>query len=208
MFKFCANSTDDWGYDWEDRVDVLISALSRPDPVWQPDKETGMVCCGSACDAFTLFWNTPYEEPNYTTLKGVDLTNTNSILIHILEYLRGKEEVTFPKQTTMAASKKANNYVEMELTWLEAKAQQLREYCDNNPIASLTDRMAYKETRGGGVMPMIVSTIEQQIKSIRDTLQDYIKIVDAIDKLREKEVGKKALTRGDQELSPLESGSV
>jgi len=107
----------------------------------------------------------------------------------------------------MMATKKVN-YIEMELEWLETKAEELRSYCDSNPLTGLVDRMAYKETRNGGTIPMIVSTIEQQIKSIRDTLQDYIKIIEAIEKLREKEETKKIATRGDQELSPLETGDV
>lgn len=105
------------------------------------------------------------------------------------------------------ATKKVN-YIEMELEWLEMKAEELRAYCDANPVTKLTDRIAYKETRGGGVMPMVIATIEQQIKSIRETLQDYIKIIEAVEKLREKEVTKKTLTRGDQELTPIESGEI
>jgi len=107
----------------------------------------------------------------------------------------------------MATSKKLN-YIEFELDWLEGKAEELRSYCDSHPITSLTDRIQFKETRNGGVMPMVVSTIETQIKAIRDTLQDYIKIIEAIEKLREKEASKKMITRGDQELSPLETGEV
>lgn len=103
---------------------------------------------------------------------------------------------------------KKTNYIEMELNWLEGKAEELRSYCDTNPLTGLIDRMAYKETRGGGSIPMCIATIEQQIKSIRDTLQDYIKIIEAIDKLREKEETKKISARGDQELSPLETGDV
>jgi len=105
------------------------------------------------------------------------------------------------------ASKKVN-YIELELNWLEGKAEELRAYCDAKPIAALDDRFAYKETRNGGTIPMCIQTIEAQIKSIRETLQDYIKIIEAIDKLREKEETKKISTRGDQELSPLETGDV
>lgn len=105
------------------------------------------------------------------------------------------------------ATKKVN-YIEMELDWLEGKAEELRSYCDSTPISSLEDRFAYRETRGGGAIPIVIQTKEQQIKSIRETLQDYIKIIEAIEKLREKEEIKKTAIRGDQELSPLESGDV
>jgi hypothetical protein len=98
----------------------------------------------------------------------------------------------------MATSKKTS-FIEMELEWLEMKAEELRAYCDSNNIASLDDRRVGNK---------VTATIEQQIKSIRETLQDYIKIIDAIEKLREKEVAKKSLTRGDQELTPIESGEI
>jgi hypothetical protein len=107
----------------------------------------------------------------------------------------------------MAVSKK-NNYIDMELEWLEMKAEQLRAYVDSNPLSSLTDRIQYRETRNGGAIPVVVATIEQQHKNIRDTLKDYALIVDAISKLREKEEQKKLLTRGDAELSPIEQGDI
>src|SRR5882762_10142419 len=90
-------------------------------------------------------------------------------------------------------------YIEMELDWLESKAEELRAYCDQKPIVEITDRR---------VKGKVTGTVEQQIKSIRDTLQDYIKIIEAISKLREKEESKKIVTRGDQELTPIETGDV
>lgn len=107
----------------------------------------------------------------------------------------------------MAVAKKSN-YVEMELEWLEGKSEELKRYVDGNPIDKLVDRVAWKEIRGGGKMPVVVSTIEQQIKSLRDTLADYIKIIDAINKMREVEAAKKKAVRGDQQLSPIEEGII
>ena len=107
----------------------------------------------------------------------------------------------------MAVSKK-NNYIDMELEWLEMKAEQQRAYVDANPLSSLTDRVQFRETRNGGAIPMVVATIEQQHKNIRDTLKDYALIIEVIAKLREKEEQKKLLTRGDAELSPLEQGEI
>lgn len=105
------------------------------------------------------------------------------------------------------ATKKVN-YIDLELEWLEKKAEELKTYCDLKPINELEDRVQFKETRNGGVIPMVVATIEQQIKSQRETLQDYIKIIEAISKLRETEAAKKTQTRGDQELSPLEERGI
>jgi len=86
----------------------------------------------------------------------------------------------------------------MELEWLEKKAKEIREYC-NQPIHKLKDRMLGDK---------VVSKIEEQVKSIRETLKDYILIVEAIDKLRDKEEAKSPSVRGDQELSPIEKGEI
>lgn len=97
------------------------------------------------------------------------------------------------------------NYVEMELAWLETKMESLKKYIDNNAIENLQDRVAWKEVRGGGRMPVVVATIEQQITSLRNTMADYLKMMEAIAKLRENEDKAKAFTpRGTQQLSPRE----
>jgi len=98
----------------------------------------------------------------------------------------------------MATKKTSNNYIGMELEWLEKKAKEIREYC-NQPIHKLKDRMLGDK---------VVSKIEEQVKSIRETLKDYILIVEAIDKLRDKEEAKSPSVRGDQELSPIEKGEI
>lgn len=98
----------------------------------------------------------------------------------------------------MATKKTSNNYIGMELEWLEKKAKEIREYC-NQPIHKLTDR---------AVGDKVIAKKEDQVKSIRETLKDYILIVEAIDRLREKEESKGPQVRGDQELSPLEKGEI
>ena len=104
---------------------------------------------------------------------------------------------------------KKNNYAELELDWIEAKLLELKKYVDANPIDKLTDRVAYKVVKGGGTMPIVIADIEKQIKSIRDTLADYLKFTEAVSKLREtEETKKKSQARGDQELSPLEQGML
>ena len=98
----------------------------------------------------------------------------------------------------MATKKTSNSYIGMELEWLEKKAAEIREYC-NQPIHKITDR------KDGG---KVIEKKENIIKSIRETLKDYILIVEAIDRLREKEEAKSPSVRGDQELSPLEKGEI
>lgn len=99
---------------------------------------------------------------------------------------------------TMATKKTNNSYIGMELEWLEKKAAEIREYC-NQPIHKIADR------KDGA---KVIAKKEDIITSIRNTLKDYILIIEAIDRLREKEEAKGPSVRGDQELSPLERGEI
>lgn len=99
----------------------------------------------------------------------------------------------------MATKKATNNsYIGMELEWLDKKAAEIREYC-NQPIHKITDRTSGQR---------VIAKKEEIIKSIRETLKDYIQIIAALDSLREKEAAKAPSVRGDQELSPLEKGEI
>jgi hypothetical protein len=103
---------------------------------------------------------------------------------------------------------KKNNYIDMDLNWLEGKAEEMKSYCDSNPFNAVQDRLAYRVVKGGGSMPVVIASVEQIHKNLRDTLKDYAILIEAISKLREIDAQKKMLTRGDQELSPLEDGTI
>jgi hypothetical protein len=98
----------------------------------------------------------------------------------------------------MATKKTSNTYISMELEWLEKKAAEIREYC-NQPIHKIVDR------KDAG---KVIAKKEDIIKSVRETLKDYILIVEALDRLREKEESKGPSVRGDAELSPFEKGEI
>lgn len=95
------------------------------------------------------------------------------------------------------ATKKSNNYIELELEWLDKKAAEIREYC-RQPIHKVVDRKDGDK---------VISKKEEIIRSMRETLKDYIQIIEALDRLREKETAKQEV-RGDQELSPIEKGEI
>jgi len=95
---------------------------------------------------------------------------------------------------------KKNSYITDELDWAEARLAEWRAYIDNNPINTLKDRIEWKPTSKGGTMPMVIASIESQIKSLRDTMKEYLALVDVVDKLREKEE-QKAVARGSQEIN-------
>lgn len=99
----------------------------------------------------------------------------------------------------MATPKKAL-LIEYELEFLETKLEELRQYIETTPFSTLTDRMAYKETRGGGVIPMCVATKEAQRKDITQALKDYAEILRTVDAMRTLESKKIIAVRGDAQL--------
>jgi hypothetical protein len=95
---------------------------------------------------------------------------------------------------------KKNSYITDELEWAEEKLAEWRQYIDANPIASLQDRVQLKQTANGGAIPMVIASIESQVKSLRDTMKEYLALLEVVDKLREKEE-LKAVARGSQEIN-------
>ena len=90
----------------------------------------------------------------------------------------------------MATAKKAL-LIEYELEFLEKQLQELKEYIEANPYSTLADRMAYKETKQGGIIPTLVANKESQRKDLTQALKDYAEILRTVDSMREKEVTKK-----------------
>ena len=46
-------------------------------------------------------------------------------------------------------AKKENSYIELELEWLERRAEDLKAYVEKNPIEGLKDRIEWKQTKSG-----------------------------------------------------------
>jgi hypothetical protein len=90
----------------------------------------------------------------------------------------------------MATPKKAL-LIEYELEFLEKQLAELKEYIEANPYSTLADRMAYKETKNGGVIPTLVANKEAQRKDLTQALKDYAEILRTVDAMRDKESIKK-----------------
>lgn len=103
---------------------------------------------------------------------------------------------------------KKNNYITAELDWAEEQLESWKAYVDANPMHELKDRIQFKETRGGGVMPMVIASIEQQGKFLQETMKNYLALLDVVNKLREAEEAKKTEARGRQEVTLFESGKI
>lgn len=100
----------------------------------------------------------------------------------------------------MMATIKKTTYINTELEWAEQQLQSWRAYVDANPMHELKDRIEWKPTAKGGVMPMVVASIEAQGKFIQETMKNYLALLEVVDKLREKEEAKVEV-RGKGELS-------
>jgi uncharacterized protein YlxP (DUF503 family) len=82
-------------------------------------------------------------------------------------------------------------YVNTELEWAETQLVSWKQYVDANPLHELKDRIEWKPTAKGGVIPMVIASIEAQGKFVQDTMKNYLALLEQVEKLREKEEVKK-----------------
>ena len=88
----------------------------------------------------------------------------------------------------MAAKKQL--LIEYELEFLEKKLSELKDYIEANPFSTLNDRLAWKETKGGGAIPICIANKEAQRKDLTQALKDYADILRTVESMREKEEAK------------------
>jgi hypothetical protein len=90
-------------------------------------------------------------------------------------------------------------YVNAELDWAEQQLASWKAYVDANPLHELKDRIEWKPTAKGGMLPMVIASIEAQGKFIQETMKNYLALLEVVEKLREKEEAKKE-ARGSGEV--------
>lgn len=101
----------------------------------------------------------------------------------------------------MAAVKKTT-YINTELEWAESQLTSWKAYVDANPLHELKDRIEWKPTSKGGMLPMVIASIEAQGKFIQETMKNYLALLEVVDKLRKVEEAKVEV-RGSNELSSM-----
>tara|TARA_R110000868_G_scaffold119097_1_gene315551 strand:- start:1466 stop:1798 length:333 start_codon:yes stop_codon:yes gene_type:complete len=101
----------------------------------------------------------------------------------------------------MAAPNKTT-YINTELDWAEQQLSSWKQYVDANPMHELKDRIEWKPTSKGGMLPMVIASIESQGKFIQETMKNYLALLEVVDKLREKEESKIEI-RGSGDLSSM-----
>ena len=98
---------------------------------------------------------------------------------------------------------KKNTYIDVELDWAEQQLSSWKEYVDANPLHTLKDRIEWKPTAKGGMLPMVIASIESQGKFVQETMKNYLALLEQVDKLREKEEAKTVPVRGDVQLGSM-----
>lgn len=93
-------------------------------------------------------------------------------------------------------------YINTELEWAEQQLASWKQYVDANPMHELKDRIEWKPTAKGGMLPMVIASIEAQGKFIQETMKNYLALLEVVEKLREKEEAKVEV-RGNGELSTM-----
>ena len=99
----------------------------------------------------------------------------------------------------MAKTIKKTTYINAELDWAETQLSSWKAYVDANPLHELKDRIEWKPTAKGGMLPMVIASIEAQGKFIQETMKNYLALLEVVEKLREKEEAKKE-ARGSGEV--------
>jgi hypothetical protein len=102
----------------------------------------------------------------------------------------------------MAKAINKTTYVNAELDWAEQQLQIWKAYVDANPLHELKDRIEWKPTAKGGMLPMVIASIEAQGKFIQETMKNYLALLEVVDKLRKIEEAKVEV-RGNGELSSM-----
>ena len=97
-------------------------------------------------------------------------------------------------------SVKKQMYINAELEWAEQKLVEWKNYVDSNPFHEMKDRIEWKPTAKGGMLPMVIASIEAQGKFIQETMKNYLALLEVVDKLRSAEEAKVEV-RGKGELS-------
>ena len=104
----------------------------------------------------------------------------------------------------MAKTVDKKTYINTELVWAESQLASWKAYIDDNPIHLLKDRIEWKPTSKGGLIPMVIASIESQGKFIQETMKNYLALLEVVDNLREREINKVEV-RGKSELGSMAS---
>ena len=87
-------------------------------------------------------------------------------------------------------------FIEMELEWAEEQLASWKAYIDANPFETLVDRIEWKPTSKGGLLPMVIASKEQQGKFLQETLKNYLALLKEVNIMRADEAAAKEAKGG------------
>ena len=82
-------------------------------------------------------------------------------------------------------------YINTELQWAEEQLHTWRAYIDSHPLDEMKDRIEWKPTAKGGLLPMVIASIEVQGKFVQETMKNYLALLEVVERLRNIEEAKK-----------------
>lgn len=89
-----------------------------------------------------------------------------------------------------------NKYISADLDFAEDKIENLKKWLNENPYDAFEDRIAYKETKAGGVIPIVIASIESRQKNWRETAKEYLALLEVVNRLRAAEEAKQEMRKG------------
>ena len=98
------------------------------------------------------------------------------------------------------ALSKSNKFTSVELVWAEKQLKSWMDYLDNNPYDKCEDRTKLRPTKAGGSVLEVIATVETQQKHQRDTMKDYLQLLEVVEKLRQAEAARAINVRGGIEI--------
>ena len=94
-----------------------------------------------------------------------------------------------------------NKFVNVDLAWARERLSRWRAFVDANPYEEVVDRISLVDAKNGDQIPVKTATIEQQHKDLRDTMKDYLALLDVVKRLEQDET-KENSTYGGAKQSP------
>ena len=91
-----------------------------------------------------------------------------------------------------------NKFSKVKLAWAKVQLESWMAYVDANPFDKMEDRTKLRPTKNGGTMLEVVATIEAQQKGIRETIKDYLLLLEVVMKLESEGGGDDPEARGGE----------
>jgi superfamily II RNA helicase len=105
------------------------------------------------------------------------------------------------------ATTKTNKFTNIEIGLAEEQLSIYRQWLMDNPYDKFKDRVQFKvNEKTGATLPIVVASIESQQKNHRDTMKDYLLLLEVVERLRQAEAKKAITTRGDIEIPDIMKG--